>query len=75
MCALTLKIYFYIIQEPVATTDAALLADMQDRESKLQKRILKLTQDNVDLKCEVEQLQTDVPRLKVCDFLLSDDQV
>ncbi len=44
---------------------SAAYAELKDKEDKLQKQIIQLSEENIELKFEVEQSRKDIPRLKV----------
>ena len=47
------------------TVDSAAYGELAEKEEKLQKQILQLSEENIELKFEVEQARKDIPRLKV----------
>ena len=47
------------------TVDSAGYREVAEKEEKLQKQILQLSEENIELKFEVEQARKDIPRLKV----------
>ena len=44
--------------------------EMSEKEHALQKQVLKLSEENIELKFEVEQARTDIPRLKVSTAII-----
>ena len=47
--------------------------DLAQREDELQKRMIKLSEENMELRFEVEQANKDIPRLKVRLVFFSSD--
>ena len=45
--------------------DSTAYRELAEKEDKLQKQILQLSEENIELKFEVEQARKDIPRLKV----------
>ena len=45
--------------------DSAAYRELAEKEEKLQKHILQLSEENIELKFEVEQARKDIPRFKV----------
>ena len=45
--------------------DSAAYRELAAKEEKLQKEIIQLSEENIELKFEVEQARKDIPRLKV----------
>ena len=43
--------------------------ELSEKEHQFQKQVLKLSEENIELKFEVEQARKDIPRLKVCRSL------
>ena len=40
--------------------------DLAQRETDLQKQLIKISEENIELRFECEQAKKDIPRLKVC---------
>ena len=49
---------------PSAADNQEAYQDLLQREQKLHKQVLKLSEENIEMKFEVEQAQKDIPRLK-----------
>ena len=45
--------------------------ELAEKEEKLQKHILQLSEENIELKFEVEQARKDIPRLKVINIVFT----
>jgi len=43
--------------------------ELAQREEQLQRQVIKLSEENMELKFEVEQANRDIPRLKVTSFI------
>ncbi len=48
-----------------AGLDSEAYRELSEKEEKLQKQIIQLSEENIELKFEVEQSRKDIPRLKV----------
>ena len=62
----------YIFQMPSTSTGAPTSVDYQqifEKNQNLQRQVLKLSEENIELKFETEQARKDVPRLKVLNML------
>ena len=63
---------FFSPQMPSTSTGAPASVDYQqifEKNQNLQRQVLKLSEENIELKFETEQARKDVPRLKVLNML------
>ena len=60
---------FFLIEtwtQPLCVQDRGVeYRELAQREEQLQKQVIKLSEENMELKFEVEQANRDIPRLKV----------
>lgn len=54
---------FYVFQD--FTVSQNTYRELAGRESDLQKQLIKMSEENIELRFEVEQANKDIPRLKV----------
>ena len=58
----------FLCRQQDMNVDSTAYRELTEKEDKLQKHILQLSEENIELKFEVEQARKDIPRLKVIKF-------
>ena len=56
----------FFLQEKSPIVGHDTYRQLAEKESNLQKQVIKLSEENLELRFEVEQAHKDIPRLKVC---------